>query len=71
MNWERRTRNRWEAPGFEIRGVVIAGAVTYRAVQMGDRRTFFGVAEAWHRSAADARAWCEAKQMGMAANGRA
>jgi hypothetical protein len=64
VNWERRTRNRWAAPGFEIHGVVIAGAVTYRAVQMGARPTYLGIADAWHRTAADARAWCEAKQAG-------
>ena len=71
MNWERRTRNRWEAPGFEIRAVSTGGRVTYRALQMGDRRTWLGVGDSWHLTAQAARDWCEALQGVGAQDGRA
>jgi len=64
MNWERRTRNRWEAPGFEVRGVTVKGVVSYHALKLDQRRTWLGVADSWHDSPQAARAWCEAKQMG-------
>ncbi|MBK8200380.1 MAG: hypothetical protein IPK75_18690 [Acidobacteria bacterium] len=62
MDWRRLTRNRWSAPGFEIHAAVVRGKAHYRSVQMGERRTYLGIADAWHTSAAKAREWCDAKQ---------
>lgn len=59
LSWERLSRNRWAAPGFEISAAVVHGKAHYRSIQMGERRTYLGIADAWHASAAKAREWCE------------
>lgn len=71
MNWERRARGRWEAPGYEIRACVVHGKACYHALRQGARRTWLGLADAWHDTAAAARAWCEADQADVRINGRA
>lgn len=71
MDWERHTRGRWRAPGFEIRAATVAGQTEYQAVRMGDRYTWLGVESEWFRTAADARVWCERKQRVVAQDGRA
>lgn len=70
MNWERVTRGRWRAPGFEIRAVVVKGRASYRSVAMGARRTWLGIAEAWHDTAEQARDWCKRFQRDRAQDGR-
>lgn len=67
MNWQRVSRNRWRSEHAEIRAVVLAGAVSYKAIDQGlDRRhTWNGIAHSWHLTAASARDWCEAQRQGV------
>lgn len=72
LHFERHTRGRWRAPGFEIRAVTIAGRVEYQAIAQGERYTWLGTEQSdWFKTAADARVWCEAKQADKRSNGRA
>lgn len=62
LAWTRMSRSKWRAAGFEIRAVQLRNEISYRSLAMPPgRRAFFGIADAWHVTAAAARDWCEIK----------